>query len=84
MACLINRSSMAPTKAEKKKEEAEALAKKKKEAEEALAKKKKDEEEALATQKKAENVDDEPIGNAASSFPENCVSSSPKSRRSSA
>ena len=68
---------MAPTKAEKKKEEAEALAKKKKDAEalekkkkeagEALAKKKKDEEEALATQKKAENVEGEPIGNAASS-----------------
>ena len=68
---------MAPTKADKKKEEAEALAKKKKDAEalekkkkeagEALAKKKKDEEEALATQKKAENVEGEPIGNAASS-----------------
>jgi len=69
---------MAQTKAEKKKkEEAEALAKKKadagalekkeKEEEEALAKKKKDEEEALATQKKAENVEDEPIANAASS-----------------
>ena len=68
---------MAPTKADKKKEEAEALAKKKKdaealekkkkEAEEALAKKKKDEEKALATQKKAENVEDEPIGLAASS-----------------